>query len=91
MRNDQNDITSVPQESGKSCASDKLSHIEPVAYFLPEFCRKFCLSRSTFYREVHARRLRVLKRGKRTLIERTEAERWYASLPRGLYPVRLKN
>ncbi len=60
--------------------SHKLSHIEPLAYFLPEFCKKFCVSRSSFYREINASKLRVYKRGKRTMIERAEAERWYANL-----------
>ena len=60
--------------------TDKLSHIEPLSYFLPEFCKKFCVSKSSFYREVHADRLHIYKRGKRTMIERAEAERWYASL-----------
>lgn len=60
--------------------TDKLPHIEPLSYFLPEFCKKFCVSKSSFYREVHANRLRIYKRGKLTMIERAEAERWYASL-----------
>ena len=60
--------------------TDKLAHIEPLSYFLPEFCKRFCVSKSSFYREVHANRLRMYKRGKRTMIERVEAERWYASL-----------
>jgi len=59
---------------------DKLPHIEPLAYFLPEFLKKFCISKTSFYREVNANRLRMYKRGKRTMIERTEAERWYAGL-----------
>jgi len=60
--------------------TDKLPHIEPLSYFLPEFCKKFCVSKSSFYREVHANRLRIYKRGKRTMIERAEAERWHANL-----------
>jgi len=59
---------------------DNLPHVEPLAYFLPEFCKKFCISKTSFYREVHANRLRIYKRGKRTMIERVEAERWYACL-----------
>jgi hypothetical protein len=38
------------------------------------------VSKSSVYREIHANRLRVYKRGKLTMIERAEAERWYASL-----------
>jgi hypothetical protein len=63
--------------------TDKLPHIEPLSYFLPEFLKKFCVSKSAFYREVHSNRLRIYKRGKRTMIERAEAERWYASLRHG--------
>jgi hypothetical protein len=63
---------------------DALSHIEPLSYFLPEFCKKFCVSRSSFYREVHANRLHIYKRGKRTMIERAEAERWYIGLSHSL-------
>jgi hypothetical protein len=55
-------------------------HIEPIAYFIGEFCEKFVISKSSFYREVKAKRLRIFKRGKRSLVERVEAERWYASL-----------
>lgn len=53
---------------------------EPIAYFIPEFCVKFVISKSAFYREVRAKRLRLYKRGKRSLIEKAEADRWFASL-----------
>jgi hypothetical protein len=53
---------------------------EPVAYFISEFCTKFVVSKSSFYREVNAGRLRIYKRGKRSMIEKAEADRWYASL-----------
>ena len=59
---------------------DKLEPIEPIAYFLPEFCKKYCLSRSSFYREIRRKRLHFYKRGKRTMIERTEAERWFSAI-----------
>ncbi len=60
--------------------TDKLAHIEPLSYFLPEFCKKYCISLSSFYREVKAQRLHMYKRGKRVMIERAEAERWYAAM-----------
>jgi hypothetical protein len=71
-------------KTDKAEKTDRLAHIEPLSYFLPEFCKKFCVSKSSFYREIHANRLRVYKRGKRTMIKRAEAERWYSSLPHTL-------
>jgi hypothetical protein len=53
---------------------------EPVAYFISEFCTKFVISKSSFYREIRAGRLTMYKRGKRSMIERVEAERWYAAI-----------
>ena len=59
---------------------ENTTSIEPIAYFIPEFCRKFVISKSSFYRELNAGRLNVYKRGKRTMIERVEAERWHSNL-----------
>jgi hypothetical protein len=33
---------------GKSKHTDKLGHIEPLAYFLPEFCKKFVILKSAY-------------------------------------------
>lgn len=52
----------------------------PVAYFLKEVSDKYRISMSSLYREIHANRLRMYKRGKRSLIERAEAERWFSTL-----------
>jgi hypothetical protein len=49
-------------------------------YRIAEFCQRYALSRTTFYREVWAQRLCIIKRGRRTLIARTEAERWFENL-----------
>jgi len=54
--------------------------MEAVAYRIPEFCQVYVISRTALYREVKAGRLKILKRGKRSLIERTEAERWFAGI-----------
>lgn len=60
---------------------DKTENVEePVAYLIPEFCRIYVISRTSLYREVQAGRLKLLKRGRRSLIERSEAERWFASI-----------
>jgi hypothetical protein len=54
--------------------------MEPVAYRVSEFCQVYVISKASFYREVQAGRLRILKRGRRSLVERTEAQRWFTSL-----------
>jgi len=51
-----------------------------LALSVDEFCSACSIGRSTFYEEVKARRIRVLKAGKRTLIAATEAQRWLESL-----------
>jgi hypothetical protein len=54
--------------------------IEPIAYRVTEFCRRYAISKSSFYREVRADRLRLFKRGRTTLVLRNEAERWFTGL-----------
>lgn len=50
------------------------------AYPIPEFCSRYSVSRSTFYREVDANRLQILKVGRRTLVAKSDADAWLASL-----------
>ncbi len=54
--------------------------MEQEAYRVNEFCQRYALSKATFYREVIANRLRIIKRGRSTLISRAEAERWFDTL-----------
>jgi len=54
--------------------------MEPVAYRVSDFCRIYVISKASFYREVQAGRLQLVKRGRSTLVERVEAERWFADL-----------
>ncbi|MFA4995064.1 MAG: hypothetical protein WC521_07165 [Bdellovibrionales bacterium] len=54
--------------------------MEPIAYRVSDFCQVYVISKASFYREVQAGRLRILKRGRRSLVERSEAERWFANL-----------
>ncbi len=54
--------------------------MEKEAYRVNEFCQRYALSKATFYREVVADRLRIIKRGRTTLIARVEAERWFEKL-----------
>ena len=56
--------------------------MEVAFYRVSEFCRKYALSKSTLYREVRAGRLLLVKRGRSTLISRSDAERWVAGLHR---------
>jgi hypothetical protein len=45
-----------------------------------EFCKHYVISKASFYREVAANKLQIIKRGRTTLIARLEAERWFHSL-----------
>ena len=47
-------------------------------YRVSEFCAQYAISRRSFYREIKANRLRVMKRGRRTYVIRGEAELWLA-------------
>ncbi|MGB8741877.1 MAG: DNA-binding protein [Xanthobacteraceae bacterium] len=62
-----NDINNIISEEG--------------ALTLGEFCVRYGLSRSAAYREIKAMRLIAKKRGRRTVIERREAQRWLVTLP----------
>jgi hypothetical protein len=52
-------------------------------YRVAEFCRRYVISKASFYREVAADRLHTVKRGRTTLITRAEAERWFINLCQG--------
>jgi hypothetical protein len=54
--------------------------MEQEIFRVKEFCDKYAISRTSFYREVWADRLQVFKRGRCTFITRAEAERWLHSL-----------
>jgi len=56
---------------------DVQSHLMTVADFL----RVYSVSRTTFYREVSAGRIQLLKLGTASRIKTDDAERWAASLP----------
>jgi excisionase family DNA binding protein len=45
------------------------------------FCDRYNIGRTTFYAEVKAGRIRLVKMGRKTLIPEPEGERWLASLP----------
>lgn len=54
--------------------------MEKEAFHVNEFCQRYSISKATFYREVIADRLSIIKRGRSTLIAREEAERWFEQL-----------
>ncbi|MBK8085037.1 MAG: helix-turn-helix domain-containing protein [Devosia sp.] len=47
---------------------------EPIAYTLPDFLKRFGVSRSTAYREINSGRLEARKRGSRTIITSAAAQ-----------------
>ena len=54
--------------------------IETEVFRVSEFCERYAISRTSLYKEVNEHRLHLIKRGRRTLIARQEAERWFAAL-----------
>ena len=54
---------------------------ELLAYTLTDFLKRYGISRSTAYREIHAGRLEARKRGSRTIITSAAAQAWLDSLP----------
>jgi len=56
---------------------DELPELLTVADFL----RRYSIGRTTFYREVAAGRIRLLKLGVASRVARADAERWANSLP----------
>jgi hypothetical protein len=59
---------------------------EPEVFLVPEFCRHYKISKTSFYKEVSEKRLCLIKRGRRTIIARQEAERWFTSLCQQNHP-----
>ena len=53
----------------------------PELMKVAEFCHRYSISRTSFYREVNAKRLKLRKFGSATRVAREDAERWAASLP----------
>ena len=57
---------------------------EPVpaklAYSIKEFCQRVGIGRSSAYVEIKARRLKIVKCGRRTLIRAADLDAWLANL-----------
>lgn len=54
--------------------------MDKEVYRVFEFCQRYAISKASFYRETAANRLNIIKRGRTTLITRTEAERWFENI-----------
>jgi hypothetical protein len=57
------------------------TEIKPVALSIPDFCTAYSVSRSRTYQLIGAGAFVVKKLGAKTLIDKTSADRWFASLP----------
>ena len=54
--------------------------MEQEVFRVSEFCQRYAISRTAFYREVWAQRLHIIKRGRRTLVTKLDADTWLNSL-----------
>jgi len=50
--------------------------MEQEVYRVKDFCERYAISRRSFYREIKANRLHIIKRGHRTYVARSDAESW---------------
>lgn len=61
-------------------AAANIEQAGKMAYSIPQFCAACAVGRTFVYGEIKAGRLNVLKAGRRTIIDATEARRWLTSL-----------
>lgn len=50
--------------------------MEKELYRIPEVCERYSISRSTLYRDIKDGKIRVVKRGKSTLLARADIQAW---------------
>jgi excisionase family DNA binding protein len=55
--------------------------VDRAAYTVDEFCAAHGIGRTTFYAELKAGRIKVLKCGRKTLVPKTESDAWLGRLP----------
>ena len=60
--------------------------MEQEIYRISDFCTRYAISRRSFYREIAANRLHIMKRGRRTLVAREDAEIWFRDYKEGQIP-----
>ena len=54
--------------------------MEKVLLTVPEFLRQYTISRTSFYEQVKQGKLQLIKRGRRSLVAKTDADAWVESL-----------
>jgi hypothetical protein len=54
--------------------------MEKLLITVPDFLRQYAISRTSFYKEVKDGRLRIIKRGRRTVVSNLDASQWLESL-----------
>ena len=52
----------------------------PFLITVPEFLRRYAISRTSFYEQVKNHKLAIIKRGRRTLVASDDAAKWVDSL-----------
>lgn len=58
-----------------------IENSEPLADTVDVAAARLSICRAQLYKEVAAGRIKVRKAGRRTLVERSEQQRWLSSLP----------
>jgi hypothetical protein len=54
--------------------------MDKVLITVPEFLRQYTISRTSFYEQVKQGKLRLIKRGRRSLIAKVDADAWVEAL-----------
>ncbi len=54
--------------------------MDKVLITVPEFIRLYAISRTSFYDQVKKGNLRLIKRGRRTLVAKADADAWLETL-----------
>jgi excisionase family DNA binding protein len=60
---------------------EMIVNVEKRVFSVAEFCSRYGVGRTTAYAEIKAKRLHVVKAGKRTLVPADAAESWLKNLP----------
>lgn len=71
----------APRSEASVLDAHSVSASPPPNFTVQGFCRWLPMSKTKFYREVNAGKIRVRKSGKRTLITRDDAQAYIDSLP----------
>lgn len=66
----------MPQDKNQEAGRVAVVAVEPRLFAVNDACRYLTIGRSAFYEEVRAGRLRLIKLGGATRVERAELDRW---------------